>query len=52
MLSKMSGAEKDKYHVISLRWNLRNKRDEPMGRGEKERDRKANHKRLLMIKQG
>ena len=25
MLSKMSQSEKDKYHIISLMWNLRNK---------------------------
>ena len=32
MLSKMSQSEKDKYHMISLMWNLRNKRDKYKGR--------------------
>ena len=28
MLSEISQSEKDKYHMISLMWNLRNKTDE------------------------
>ena len=32
MLSEVSQSEKDKYHTISLMWNLRNKTDEHMGR--------------------
>ena len=32
MLSKISQSEKDKYHMISLMWNLRNKTDEYKGR--------------------
>ena len=28
MLSKISQPEKDKYHMISVMWNLRNKTDE------------------------
>ena len=44
-LSEIS-QEKDIYRMISLMWNLRNKTDEQMGRGEK-RDRETNHKRLL-----
>ena len=32
MLSEISQSEKDKYHMISLAWNLRNKADEHRGR--------------------
>ena len=39
MLNKISESEKDKYHVISRIWNIRNKTDEHMGRGEEERER-------------
>ena len=36
--------------MISLMWNLRNKRGEHMGREEKEKkEREANSKRLSMI---
>ena len=34
MLSKISQSEKDKYHMISLMWNLRNK-------ANKQREKKA-----------
>ena len=38
MLSKVSQTQKDKYRMISLMWNLRNKTDEQMGRrGKRER---------------
>ena len=48
MLSEISQTEKDKYYMISLVWNLRNKTDKPMG-GEKKkkRERETNCKRLL-----
>ena len=32
MLSEISQSEKDKYRIISLMWNLRNKTDEHRGR--------------------
>ena len=32
MLSEISQSEKNKYHMISLMWNLRNKIDEYRGR--------------------
>ena len=35
MLSEVSQSEKDKYHMISLMWNLRNKTHEHIG-GERE----------------
>ena len=35
ILSKISQSEKNKYHLISLMWNLRNKTDEHMGGGRK-----------------
>ena len=35
ILSKISQSEKNKYHLISLMWNLRNKTDEHMGVGKK-----------------
>ena len=35
MLSKISQIEKEKYHMISLMWNLGNRTDEQMGRGKK-----------------
>ena len=47
MLSKRSQSKKDKYHMISLTWNLGNKTGEYWGREKRERD--ANHKRLLTI---
>ena len=31
MLNKISQSEKDKYHMISLMWNLGNKKDEHVG---------------------
>ena len=31
MLHKISRSKKDKYHMISLMWDLRNKTDEHMG---------------------
>ena len=37
MLSKVSQSEKDKCHVISLMWNLRNKIDEHWGKEGKTR---------------
>ena len=37
MLSEISQREKDKYHMISLMWNLRDKTDEHRGRGKKRR---------------
>ena len=35
MLSKLSQSEEDKYHMISLMWNLRNNRHEDRGMGGK-----------------
>ena len=32
MLSEISQSEKDKHHMISLMWNLRNKTDEYGGK--------------------
>ena len=32
MLSEVGQSEKDKYHIISLMWNLRNKTDEHRGK--------------------
>ena len=32
MISKISQSEKEKYHMISLMWNLRNKTDEHIGK--------------------
>ena len=37
VLSKISQSEKDKYHMTSLMWNLRNKTDEHRGREGKTR---------------
>ena len=42
MLSEISQSEKDKYHMITLMWNLRKKTDEHMGRGEKKKRREGN----------
>ena len=36
MLSETSQSEKDKYHMISLMWNLRNKTNEQRGKKERE----------------
>ena len=36
----MKYSEEDKYHIISLMWNLRNKTDEHMERGKKKDRRK------------
>ena len=36
MLSKVSQTQKDKYRMISLMWNLRNKTDEHTGRDDGE----------------
>ena len=50
MRSEISQSEKDKYHMVSLIWNLRNTTDEPKGREEKNKikaEREANHKSLL-----
>ena len=38
MLSELSQSKKDKYHTISLMWNLRNKTDERRGKEEKRRE--------------
>ena len=51
MLSEIR-QRKDKYHMISLVWNLRNTTDEHTGRGRKntireKTERETNHKRLL-----
>ena len=46
--AKRNQSEKDKSHMISLTWNLRNKTDEHMGRGGR-KEREINHKRLIMI---
>ena len=35
MLSKINRSEKDKYHMILLMWNLRNKTDEHGARGKR-----------------
>ena len=48
MLSEISQSEKDKY-MISLMWNLRNKTDENMGRGQEKRRVVTNHMSLLAI---
>ena len=45
MLSEISQSEKDKYHMISLMWNLRNKTSEQRGKRESDKPRK----RLLTI---
>ena len=50
MLSELSQAEKDKYHVFTHMWNLRNLTEGHGGReGEKQfqTEREAKHKRLL-----
>ena len=38
-LSKISQSEKDKYHMISLIWNLRNKTEDHRGREGKNKTR-------------
>ena len=55
MLSEISQSEKDRYHVFTHMWNLRNLTEDHGGReGEKnsykQRGREANHKRLLRTK--
>ena len=47
MLSKISQSEKDRYHRISLMWNLRNETDKQRGK-KREKDKLRN--RLLIIK--
>ena len=49
MLSEISPSEKDKYHMFSLMWNLRNFTEDHGGREGKKvvTEREANHKRLL-----
>ena len=49
MLSEISQSEKDKYHMISLMWNLRNKTDEHMGSVGGRGEREIEHKTLLRI---
>ena len=45
--SEISPSEKDKYHMISLMWNLRNKTAEHIGReGEGREERETNHETL------
>ena len=47
MLSEISQSEKDKYYMISLMWNLRDKTNEQRKKErerEREREREANHK--------
>ena len=39
ILSEISQSEKDKYYIISLMWNLRNKTNEQGKRRERERER-------------
>ena len=46
-VSKTIQSEKDKYHMILLMCNLRNKTHEHVGGGKGERE--TNHKRLLKI---
>ena len=49
MLSEISHSKKDKYHVISLMWNLRYKTDEQKEREAKNNmktERETNHKTL------
>ena len=49
---KQNKSEKDKYHVISLMWNLRNKTHEHRGREKnkiRKTEREANHTRLLTL---
>ena len=45
MLSKISQSEKDKYHVISLMWNLRNKTNE-----QRKKERETSQETLLKNK--
>ena len=49
MLSEISQAEKDRYHVFTHMWILRNlTEDHGGGEGKKlQRGKEANHKRLL-----
>ena len=49
MLSEISQPEKDKYHTMSLMWNLRGEKKTEEHRGREERKRKANHKKLFTI---
>ena len=44
--TKRNKSEKDKYHMISLMWNLRNKTDEHEGKKNKitKSERETNHK--------
>ena len=56
MLSEISQSEKDRYHVFTLLWNLRNLTERrPWGKergknSHKQRGREASHKRLLNTK--
>ena len=48
MLSEISHTEKDRHHMVSLMWILRNlTEDRGGGEGKKKRGREPNHKRLL-----
>ena len=43
MLSEISKSEKDKYHIILLMWNLRNKTNrQRLKKNKRERERKRN----------
>lgn len=45
MLSKISQSEKDKYHMISLMWNLRNKTNAHKEKRERDRERGTNQEK-------
>ena len=47
ILSRISQSEKDKYHVISLMWNLRNKTNEHRTKKERETNQNQNQKQTL-----
>ena len=51
MLNEVSQPKKDRYHVFTPMWNLRNFKRRPWGKGREkklQRGREANHKRLLI----
>ena len=47
ILSEVNQSEKDKYHMISLMWNLRNKTNKQREKKREKRDKSGN--RLLTI---
>jgi len=53
MLSEISQSEKDKYHTISLMWNLRNKTKAQRKKRERERQtRRQTMKNKLIVTRG